>query len=149
LYLRSRIKWKLDGIACVIICLITLSLGALAIEAQLDLALSVPECNVRINPGERASLPRSQTSQFVVEVRPRVGAVRYGSIRVMLNGESMNREMTINGVEGGYDCVVAASKGSFLSFRDGDNTVEVSLTDTWNHVHRVTFTIILPPKASS
>jgi len=131
------------------LCLFLLTAGALAIEAQIDLKLSIPECKLLLYAGDRVDLPQSEISHIILQVRPKVGAVRYGSIRVMLNGESLNRDMTVNGVDGGYDCVIEGAKGSSLPLRPHDNSIQVILTDTWNHAHEASYTITVPAKASS
>jgi hypothetical protein len=95
-----------------VLSLFLLTAGALAVEAQIDLQLSIPKCKLLLYAGDRADLQQSQISQFILQVRPKVGAVRYGSIRVMLNGESLNRDMTVRGVDGGYDCVIEAPKSA-------------------------------------
>lgn len=132
-----------------VLCLFLLTAGALAIEAQIDLQLSIPECKLLLYAGDRADLQQSRISQFILQVRPKVGTVRYGSIRVMLNGESLNRDMTVRGVDGGYDCVIEAPKGSSLPLHPHENSIKVIVTDTWNHTHEASYTIVIPTEASS
>jgi hypothetical protein len=75
--------------------------------------------------------------------------VRYGSIRVMLNGESTNRGMTISGVEDSYDCLTESGRRASLPLHTGENLVEIFLADTWNHAHKATFSIVIPAKPTS
>jgi hypothetical protein len=69
-------------------------------------------------------------------------------MRLLLNGESVSRDMTVNGVDSGYDCVVDSGRGSSLPLHSGENLIEVSFTDTWNHVHKATFTIVLSARSA-
>jgi hypothetical protein len=67
----------------------------------------------------------------------------------MLNGESTNRDMTISGVEGGYDCLIESGRRASLPLHTGENLVEIFLTDTWNHAHKANFSIVIPAKPTS
>ena len=132
-----------------IACLLMLVGRGLAIEAQIEVRLAIPECNLVLNPDDRTELPLKEISTLIVKVRPKSGSVRYGSIRVLVNGESMNRDTTVKGVEGGYDCVVESGRGSPLPLHIGENLIEVSLTDTWNHTHKANFRVVIPSTEKS
>lgn len=143
---KRHLKTLSDVIAVTLI--FALTARCFAIEAQIDLKLVVPQDNLTLSPDDRAESAQKQISILILRVRPKVGAVRYGSIRLLLNGESVSRDMTVNGVDGGYDCVVDSGRGSSLPLHSGENLIEVSLTDTWNHVHKATFTIVLSARAA-
>jgi hypothetical protein len=132
-----------------IACLLMLVGRGLAIEAQIEIRLAIPECNLVLNPDDRTELPLKEISTLIVKVRPKSGSVRYGSIRVLLNGESMNRDTTVKGVEGGYDCVIESGRGAPLPLHIGENLIEISLTDTWNHTHKANFRVVIPSTESS
>jgi hypothetical protein len=142
--LRRSSKQHIGRAFAGILWVFTLSVLGVAIEAQIEVKLAIPECNLLLSPDDRAEVPQKEISTLILKVRPKSGSVKYGSIRLFLNGESMNRDMTVKDVEGGYDCVIESGTRPSLPLHSGENLVEISLTDTWNHVHKASFRVVIP-----
>ncbi len=85
----------------------------------------------------------------MLDVAPKVGHVRYGSLRVKLlpagaeSEESLATFTTLTGVGEGFHCAVHLKPQAYVALKPGVNRIALEWSDTWNNDHREEFTVVL------
>jgi hypothetical protein len=142
--MRNRIaKTMLHGCLLLLLCI-----TASALESRFDVTLFALHPTVTVAPGGAVTGSEAELLEFSLNVVPKVGRVRYGSIRIQVNDEAVGTYTTVSGTDEGYRCSVNLKSAQRSILHEGSNNVVLFFTDTWNQRHTAAFSVFVlaPPK---